>query len=124
MDCDPIWRHYITFPKASTKRPLSTGAGPIRRFWHVTLPMLSPVIFFNVVMGLIQSFTYFTPVYIVSEGTGQPAGATLLLSLQMFLSAFQDLRMGLTSAVAWVLFVILAAFTTLLFRTSRYWVRF
>lgn len=98
------------------------GAGSVRQFWHVTLPSLSPVIFFNVVMGLIQSVQFFTPVYIVSEGTGQPADASLLLSLQLFLNAFQDLRMGLTSAVAWVLFVVLATLTYGLFRSSRYWV--
>ncbi len=98
------------------------GAGAVRQFWHVTFPSLSPVIFFNLVMGLIQSVQFFTPVYIVSEGTGQPADASLLLSLQLFLSAFQDLRMGLTSAVAWVLFALLAGLTYGLFRSSRYWV--
>jgi multiple sugar transport system permease protein len=98
------------------------GAGPLRRFRHVTLPMLSPVIFFNLVMGLIQSVQAFTQVYLVSEGTGKPGGSTLMLSLHLFLSAFQDLEMGYASAVAWMLFLILALATWLLFRSARRWV--
>lgn len=100
------------------------GAGPTRRFFHVTLPMLSPVIFFNLVMGLIQSVQAFTQIYVVSEGTGGPAESTLMLSLHLFLSAFQDLEMGYTSAMAWVLFVLLALATLLLFRSSRHWVHY
>jgi len=100
------------------------GAGRWRRFRHVTVPMLSPVIFFNLVMGLIQSVQAFTQVYIVSEGTGEPAGYSLLLSLHLFLSAFQDLDMGYASAMAWLLFVVLLAATALLFRTARYWVHY
>ncbi len=100
------------------------GAGPLRRFWHITLPMLSPVIFFNLVMGLIQSVQAFTQIYIVSEGTGEPGRSTLVLSLHMVLSAFKDLEMGYASAMAWILFVILLICTIILFRTSRHWVHY
>jgi len=100
------------------------GAGAARRFWHITLPMLSPVIFFNLVMGLIQSVQAFTQIYIVSEGTGEPAESTLVLSLYLFLRAFSDLNMGKASAVAWVLFALLLIATALLFRTSRRWVHY
>jgi multiple sugar transport system permease protein len=100
------------------------GAGAARRFRHITLPLLSPVIFFNLVMGLIQSVQAFTQIYIVSEGTGEPAGSTLVLSLYLFLSAFQDLNMGYASAIAWLLFVVLLVCTAALFRSSRYWVHY
>jgi ABC-type sugar transport system permease subunit len=100
------------------------GAGPLRRFRHVTLPLLSPVIFFNLVMGLIQSVQAFTQIYLVSEGTGKPADSTLMLSLHLFLSAFSDLDMGYASAVAWMLFLLLAAATWLLFRTAGKWVHY
>ncbi|MCB9923374.1 MAG: sugar ABC transporter permease [Planctomycetaceae bacterium] len=100
------------------------GAGRVRRLWHVTLPMLSPVIFFNLVMGMIQSVQAFTQVYIVSEGTGEPATWSLMLSLHLFLSAFQDLDMGYASAMSWLLFVSLLMATAFLFRTSRHWVHY
>ena len=100
------------------------GAGPWRRFRHVTLPMLSPVIFFNLVMGLIHAVQAFTQAYMVSNGQGEPAGSTLLLSLHLFLSAFKELDMGYASAMAWVLFVLVAAATAALFRTSRHWVHY
>jgi multiple sugar transport system permease protein len=98
------------------------GAGWLRKFWHVTLPMLSPVILFNLVMGLIRSVQTFTSIYILSEGTGQPAESLLVFSLHLFLSAFADLEMGYASAMAWVTFVILVVCTLLLFRSSRHWV--
>jgi len=98
------------------------GAGRLRKFWHVTLPMLTPVVFFNVVMGLIQSVQAFTEIYLVSDGQGDPAGATLTLSLHLFLTAFKDLNMGYASAMAWVLFVLVMLVTVWLFRTSRHWV--
>ena len=98
------------------------GAGRWRRFRHITLPMLTPVIFFNVVMGLIQSVQAFTEIYLVSDGQGDPAGATLTLSLHLFLVAFKELDMGYASALAWVMFVAVVLVTVWLFRTSRYWV--
>ncbi|WP_238476696.1 carbohydrate ABC transporter permease [Bythopirellula goksoeyrii] len=98
------------------------GAGHWRQFWHVTLPMLSPVIFFNVVVGLIHSVQAFTQIYLVSDGQGDPAGATLTLSLHLFLAAFKELDMGYASAVAWMLFVVILLITIWLFRTSHRWV--
>lgn len=98
------------------------GAGRFRQFWHVTLPMLTPVIFFNVVMGLIQSVQAFTQVYLVSDGQGGPADSTLTISLHLFLSAFKDLEMGYASAMAWILFVIVTMVTVWLFKTSKHWV--
>lgn len=98
------------------------GAGPLRRFFSITLPLLTPVVFFNVVMGVIQSVQAFTQVYLVSEGTGAPAGATLTLSLHLFLAAFRDLEMGYASAMAWVLAVFVLLVTVLLFATARRWV--
>jgi len=99
-------------------------AGPLRRFWHITLPLLSPVIFFNLVMGVIKSVQAFTEVYLVSEGQGAPAGSTLVLSLHLFLAAFGDLEMGYASAIAWVLFVVILVVTVWLFRTARHWVHY
>jgi multiple sugar transport system permease protein len=98
------------------------GAGPVRRFWHITLPMLSPVIFFNLVMGLIHAVQAFTQIYLVSDGQGAPKGSTLMLSLHLFLSAFKYLEMGYASAMAWILFVVVLAVTFALFRSSRHWV--
>ena len=100
------------------------GFGGLRKFWHITIPMLSPVIFFNLVMGLIKSVQTFTSIYIISEGTGAPNESLMVISLHLFVSAFSDLDMGYASAIAWIMFVVLAVCTVLLFRTSRYWVHY
>lgn len=100
------------------------GASALRRWWHVTLPMLSPVILFQLVVGIIRGVQTFTSVYLLSEGTGAPASSLLTLSLQLFLAAFEDLQVGYASAIAWCLFVILAVSTWLLFRTSSAWVHY
>lgn len=100
------------------------GAGPLRRFFAITLPLLTPVIFFNLVMGVIQSLGIFTQVYLVSDGVGDPAGASLMLSLHLFLAAFRDLEMGYASAMAWVLFTLVLLITVWLFRSARRWVHY
>lgn len=94
------------------------GASARQRIWYVTLPMISPVILFNVITGLIGAFQYFTEVHVMTGGTGSPAESTLMMSIYLWQTAFQFFKMGYASAQAWVLFLIIIAFTALLFRIS------
>jgi len=98
------------------------GAGVIRKFARITLPLLTPVIFFNLTITLIQAFQTFTKAYIISNGSGGPINSTLLYSLYLYIKGFTFLEMGYASAMAWLLLVIIGAVTGLLFLTSRYWV--
>lgn len=100
------------------------GAGRWSKFRHVTLPQLTPVIFFNMVMGVVAAVQYFTQAYVVSGGTGGPEGSTRVLSLHIFLWAFKYLEAGYASAAAWLLFVVVMVITLLLFRSSRHWVHY
>ncbi len=93
------------------------GAGSLAKLWHITLPMLSPTIFFNVTVGLIQVFQYFVPAYVMTSGG--PQGATMFYSLYAYQVAFDDFRMGYASALAWVLFLVVLVATMLSFRLSR-----
>lgn len=94
------------------------GASALRKIWHVTLPMISPVIFFNVIVGLIAAFQYFVEPWVMSNGTGSPADSLLMMSMYLYQSAFQFFKIGYASAQAWVLFLIVIMFTTILFRVS------
>ncbi|UOZ05046.1 carbohydrate ABC transporter permease [Amycolatopsis sp. WQ 127309] len=98
------------------------GAGAWRRFRHITLPMLSPVIFFNLVMEAIHAFQAFTPAFVIGGGRGGPADADLFYTLYLFEVGFQDFRMGYASAMAWVLLVVIAIVTAIVFRTAKLWV--
>jgi multiple sugar transport system permease protein len=98
------------------------GAGPVRRLVSVTLPMLSPVILFNLVLETIHAFQAFTGAFVVSGGRGGPSDSTLLYTLYLYQRGFTDFRMGYASAMAWVLLVVVAAVTVLLFRGARGWV--
>jgi multiple sugar transport system permease protein len=98
------------------------GAGPVRRLASVTLPMLSPVILFNLVLETIHAFQAFTGAFVVSGGRGGPSDSTLLYTLYLYQRGFTDFRMGYASAMAWVLLVVVAAVTVLLFRGARGWV--
>lgn len=100
------------------------GAGRWRTFRSVTLPLLSPVIFFNVVLQTIHAFQAFTPAFVMSGGRGGPSDSLLFYTLYLYQKGFSDFRMGYASAMAWVLLVVIAAVTALFFRTSRYWVFF
>lgn len=100
------------------------GAGAWRRFTAIVLPLLSPVIFFNLVLQLIGSFQAFTPAYIISSGTGGPADSTLFYTLYLFQSGFQNFEMGYASALAWVLFAVIGIFTAINFVASKYWVHY
>lgn len=98
------------------------GAGKIRQFFNITLPVLTPIIFFNLVMQTINSFLTFTPAYIISNGTGSPRNGTLVYALYMYQRAFNDFKMGYASALAWILLVLVGAVTIVLFATSKLWV--
>ncbi|MCG2671290.1 sugar ABC transporter permease [Bradyrhizobium sp. WYCCWR 12774] len=100
------------------------GASRSQQFWRITLPLLTPVLFFNVVVQTIDAFKAFTPAFIISGGTGGPIDATLFYTLYLYQEAFAYFRMGYASALAWVLVVIIAAFTALSFLSSRYWVHY
>jgi multiple sugar transport system permease protein len=113
-------------PKELYESAAIDGASPWRRFWHVTLPMISPVIYFNLIMGIIGSLQVFTQVFVIAGGIGAnanplegyPARSTLLYTIYLFSTAFYDLRMGYASALAWVLFMIIAVLTWLATRTA------
>ncbi|SDE18168.1 carbohydrate ABC transporter permease [Glycomyces harbinensis] len=98
------------------------GASPLRRFTSVTLPLLTPIIFFNLVLQIIHAFQSFTQAFIVSSGTGGPVDSTLFISLYLYQRGFGNFDMGYASALAWLLLVIIAAFTAINFWASKYWV--
>ncbi len=98
------------------------GAGPIAKFFRITLPLLAPVIFFNLVLQTINAFKAFTPAFIVSGGQGGPIDSTLFYTLYLYQEAFAYFRMGYAAALAWVLLTIIAVFTGVAFLTSKYWV--
>ncbi len=100
------------------------GAGAWRKFRHITLPMLSPVIFFNLVLETIHAFQGFTSAYVVSNGTGGPTDSTLMYTLMLYLRGFQDFDMGYAAALAWVFLAVIGLLTAVVFRTGRLWVHY
>jgi multiple sugar transport system permease protein len=96
------------------------GAGPFQRFFNITLPMISPTVFFNVIMGIIGGFQYFTQAFVMTNGG--PLNSTLFYNLYLYNKAFTDFEMGYASALSWVLFIIILAFTLLVIRSSSMWV--
>jgi multiple sugar transport system permease protein len=98
------------------------GAGSISRFFHITLPQMTSIIFFNLIMQLINGFTVFTQAFVVSGGSGEPQNSTLVYSLYLYQRAFKYYNMGYSSAMAWVLVFIIALFTWFIFKTSDKWV--
>ena len=98
------------------------GAGPWHRFRHITIPMMTPVIFYNLVMGLIGSFQYFTEVYVATSGDGGPVRSTLVYNLYLYQNAFKYFEMGYASSLAWFLLLLTLAATLLVFRSSPLWV--
>jgi multiple sugar transport system permease protein len=98
------------------------GAGAFRRFLRITIPLLTPLIFFNLVLQMIFGFTVFTAPFIISGGSGAPLDSVLLYSLYLYQKGFRDFQMGYAAAMAWVLLLVVAAFTALIFRSSSHWV--
>lgn len=100
------------------------GAGPLRKFRNITIPMLSPVIFFNLLLETIGAFQVFGSAYIISNGTGGPAGMTNFYTLYLYKRAFTDNQMGYAAAMAWVLLVVVAIVAVFIFRSSQSWVHY
>lgn len=98
------------------------GANVIQRAIHITMPMMTPVIFFNLVMGIIHAFQYFTQAYILTGGG--PQESTLFLALYLFYRAWRFLDLGYASALAWIMFVLVAGITYGLFKTHKRWVHY
>ena len=96
------------------------GAGSVKRFFKITLPLLTPTIFFNLVMQIINGFLTFTQCFIITQG--KPMNSTLLYTVYMYQQSFEFRNTGYGSALAWVMFLILGLITAVLFKTKKYWV--
>lgn len=98
------------------------GVAPTRRFFSITLPLISPVVFFNLVMNIISSFQIFTPAYVIGDGRGGPINSTMFYSLYLYLKGFSFFSMGYASALAWIMLVIIGVLTAVVFSSSGKWV--
>ena len=108
-------------PTAYYEAATIDGATKWQQFWRITLPLVTPVIFYNLVTGMIGTFQIFTPAYVMTN-RGGPAKATLFYNLQLYLNAYYYRRMGYASAMAWFLLFIVLGLTLLVFRSSAAWV--
>jgi len=95
------------------------GAGAWSQFRRITIPLISPILLYNLVISLIVTFQYFTQAYVLTNGRGDPNNATLFINLVLFREAFVQNRMGYASAIGWLLFVIVLVLTLALFAISR-----
>jgi len=100
------------------------GAGSVSCFFRITIPLLTPIIFFNLLMQMVDAFQAFTPAYIIGNGKGGPLDSLLFYTLYLYQQGFTYLRMGYASAMAWVLLLIIAIFTATAFASSKYWVHY
>jgi len=98
------------------------GANWFQKILHITLPMISNVVLFNLVMGLIQAFQFFTQPFIITKGTGRPMDSMLMYNLYLYQQAFKFFNMGYASAMAWLLFIAIILITLFIFKTSKSWV--
>lgn len=98
------------------------GATSVQKMWNITIPFMSPHIFFTMVMGFIGAAQYFTQAYVMTGGSGGPVDSTRFFSLYLFQNAFQYWKMGYACSMAWILFVVILLFTLLLFKTSARYV--
>ena len=100
------------------------GASGLTKFFRITVPLLTPIIFFNLVLQIIGSFQTFTQAFIVSGGTGGPADSTLFYTLYTYQRGFGSFEMGYASALAWFLLIVIAGFTAVNFLVARRWVHY
>jgi multiple sugar transport system permease protein len=107
-------------PRELYEAAIVDGAGPIAKFWYITIPLISPVVLFNLVTGFIGAFQDFSLPWLMTGGG--PNEATEFYALHLFRNAFRFLRMGKAAAMAWLMFIVIIAFTAILFKTSARWV--
>ncbi len=100
------------------------GANWFYKFLYVTLPLMTPTIFFSLVMGIIGTFQVFSVIFVLTDGMGGPVNSTLVYLIYVFRNAFVFFRMGYASAMAWILFLIILALTIINFRFARFWVHY
>lgn len=98
------------------------GAGPVMSFLNVTFPMISPVIFYNLVLGVVGLFQYFLVPLVINQGTGEPGGATMFYNLLLYKTFFGNQNMSYGATLAWMLFIMVMVVTIFLFYTARFWV--
>jgi len=98
------------------------GANWGGKFLHVTLPLVTPTIFFTLVMGVIGSFQVFSAIFVLTDGMGGPVNSTLVYLIYLYRNAFAFFRMGFASAMAWILFIIILVLTVIQFSTASLWV--
>lgn len=98
------------------------GANAVNRFFRITLPSLTPVIFFNLVMQMISAFMAFTQAYIISGGAGGPSDTTLFYALYIYMQGFKYNKMGYACALAWIIIIVISVVTAIMFKTSNRWV--
>lgn len=98
------------------------GANSWQSFWNVTFPMISPVIFYNLTLSIVELFQYFLVPLVVNQGTGEPGGATMFYNLYLYKTFFVFQNMSYGATLAWFLFLIILLVTIVLFSTARYWV--
>jgi len=111
-------------PKTYYEAASIDGAGWASQFFRITLPQMTPIIFFNLIMQLINGFTAFSQAFIISGGKGDPLNSTLFYALYVYMRAFNSFEMGYGSALAWVMVVIIAVFTAIIFKTQDRWVHY
>ena len=99
------------------------GANPLKKLRHITLPMMTPVIFFNLIMGIIGAFQTFTQAYVITPNGG-PQDSTYFYSLYLYNRAWKYLDMGYASAMAWMLFIVIITLTAVVFRSQKKWVHY
>ena len=107
-------------PQSYHEAAIVDGAGPVRRFFSITLPMLTPIIFFNIINQVIGAFQAFNSSYLITGG--KPLNTTLYYGVHLYNKAFNQFEMGYGSAMAWFMLLIIAFFTALIFRSSSAWV--
>ena len=107
-------------PQSYHAAAIVDGAGPVRRFFSITLPMLTPIIFFNLINQVIGAFQAFNSSYLITGG--KPLNTTLYYGVHLYNKAFNQFEMGYGSAMAWFMLLIIAFFTALIFRSSSAWV--